>query len=277
MNIKRSPILFLTAIFIAVSPACSSVSEFTATATPEPTATSVPTASLAPTSTPVPTRTPLPTAPPISNGAPFVHISGGSFKNNQYMSPEGNFECDFGDALNGGALRGSNVVLQDNNGNDWGAIWTTDDIGQEYGVDYFNINFFPESARPAFADPSLRQKSLEGVLDNLLLTNRQRLSSTSAITITHREFVTDDILFAIIHVPHGSDWVDIQDGNYHEIRRVPGDASTPGRLDEDQAYYIFTTGKWIYLVYYYQTPIFGDFGPDLQDQVRAFYEGCTFK
>jgi hypothetical protein len=67
MNIKRSPILFLTAIFIAVSPACSSVSEFTATATPEPTSTSVPTASLAPTSTPVPTRTPLPTASPTAD------------------------------------------------------------------------------------------------------------------------------------------------------------------------------------------------------------------
>jgi hypothetical protein len=63
MNIKRSPILFLIAIFTTVSPACSSVSEFTATATPEPTATaaqpptSTPTLTLVP---PSPTPTPFP-------------------------------------------------------------------------------------------------------------------------------------------------------------------------------------------------------------------------
>ncbi len=68
MNIKRSPILFLIAIFITVSLACSSVSEFTATATPEPPPTSTP--------APPPTLTPTPDVPLSTSGNPIVVEAG---------------------------------------------------------------------------------------------------------------------------------------------------------------------------------------------------------
>lgn len=64
MNKLKSPFVFLVVIFFMVSLACSSVSEFTATATPEPTATSTP--------APPPTPTSTPDVPLSTSGNPIV-------------------------------------------------------------------------------------------------------------------------------------------------------------------------------------------------------------
>ena len=78
---KNRHVLFLSTL-IAMSLACSSVAELSATATPEATATSLPTntpttaptATKKPTSTPRPTETPIPaTATPVSMEMPAIN------------------------------------------------------------------------------------------------------------------------------------------------------------------------------------------------------------
>jgi len=82
MNIKRPPVLFFIVMLATISLACASVTELSATATPEATATSLPTntattaptATKKPTSTPRPTETPIPaTATPVPMGQPAIN------------------------------------------------------------------------------------------------------------------------------------------------------------------------------------------------------------
>ncbi len=84
MNIKKHPLFFLLSVLLVFSLACSSISEFSATATPVPSQTFTPmpptitlTATKKPTFTPRPTFTPI---PPTATAAPVGVIA----SNNDY-------------------------------------------------------------------------------------------------------------------------------------------------------------------------------------------------
>jgi len=82
MNTKKRPFLFLLSVLLVLSLACSSIAEFSATATPLPTSTFTPTSP--------PTSTPTPAGPVASDGSTLVTKFGNlELANELYEHPDG--------------------------------------------------------------------------------------------------------------------------------------------------------------------------------------------
>ena len=82
MNTKKHPFFFLLSVLLVLSLACSSIAEFSATATPIPTLTFTP--------TPPPTSTPTPAGPVASDGSTLVTKFGNlELANELYEHPGG--------------------------------------------------------------------------------------------------------------------------------------------------------------------------------------------
>ena len=211
----------------------------------------------------------------LGTGQPLIHVETGSYKSQRYTAPDGNFSCDFSLALNNNL----NADLYSGKQNGDSYVYTTDDFGQKYAVDSLNPDFVGRNSFARLLDPATHTAQLDNFLKTVVL--RAELNHSPDSKITHQEFVSDDILFAVLTVPHGSDLISSTSGNVTSINRSSGDASTTERMDVQKAYYIFAKTNWVYLVYFVYTPS-PVWNPALepsalQTRLQEFYQGCEFK
>ncbi len=186
-----------------------------------------------------------------------VNITAGTYQDNRYTPSEQNFSCDFGEMLNGTVY----PSLYDRRQEDYGAVWSMDGYGQQFGVDYFRYSVLPDETKDLLEDPQTMRDGLQKLFEDILLSNRQQ--NYSGIEVVHQGFVNDEILFVVLDVPHGSN---LSQNNV--------------ALDSQEADYIFVKGEWFYFVFHIHTPTetVKRFDKDkIQTRVEEFYRGCNFK
>ena len=218
----------------------------------------------APTPTPTPTPTPKPTLQPTATTyqdplyRTDVNVTAGTYQDGLYTPAEGNFSCNFGEALNGTVY----PTLQDTRGGpDYGAVWSTDGYGQQFAVDYFRFAALPDETKALLEDPQTTQDGLQKLLEDVLLPYQQQ--TFPGLQVVHQDFVKDEILFVVIDKPHGSN---LSQNNV--------------ALDSQEAFYVFVKGEWFYFVSHDHTPMDSNqrFDSDqMQARVAEFYEACEFK
>ena len=199
----------------------------------------------------------------FTTGAPQVQITAGTYEGTIYTSPDGHFSCDFNIIMD----PGMNPVLRANENTEkgTGTAFALNDFGMQYGVDYFHIaslNNSNNGLAEDLASPNPRRETLQAISDKILLP----VWGPKA-TITHQEFLQDDILFAIIYAPETSDLISEQNG-------------VTTRLDYQEGYYIFASSEWFYFVYAFVTPtnISEPLSPPaMQSRVDEFYQVCQFQ
>lgn len=196
----------------------------------------------------------------LKTGAPQVKISAGTYDGTIYTAPDGNFSCDFKDIMSNGL----NPLLQAEKLTQYGTVFALNDFGVQYGVDYFKTSLVKNgSFGESLSNPETRQQGLQGILKDILLPN------LAQSTVSHQEFLPNDILFVVVYVPGASNLVQ-QSGS---------DGSTK-REDYQESYYIFAGKDWFYFVYYFITPMSDSNAPSpshMQAGVDEFYRGCQFQ
>lgn len=198
----------------------------------------------------------------FKTGEPRVDIGAGAYEGTVYTAPDGLFSCNFKDIM----APGFNPILRAVEEKEYGtgAVFATDDIGQQFGVDYFKSAVFRGGQYSnGLALPDTRADTLQATLENVLLPVRGESAE-----VADMKFTEPDLLFAVLIVPGGS----------HLVVSQNGGESRPANSIE--AYLIFTRGEWFYFLYFVQTPAFGieTFDLDyLQSRAEEFYRGCTFQ
>ena len=196
----------------------------------------------------------------FDTGSADTDINAGEYNGTIYTAPNDVFSCDFKDIMQDGL----NPLLRTDevNAENRGAVFASNDLGEQYGVYYFNIlNWGGEDMVEALSSSSTREEILQSVLEQTILATFPNTA------ITHREFLPSAILFVVLDNPGNSNLVVTQNG-----------VTTPA--DNQEGYYIFARKEWVYVLYYYAVPLDESlkFDPDvMQSQVNGFYQGCQFQ
>jgi hypothetical protein len=191
--------------------------------------------------------------------APRVEISAGTYEGTVYTAPNDLFTCDYGGIMVDGW--GARLYAEhDETGSSF--VFTSDLLGRQYGVDYFNISeFFGEEGLEAISNRVERELKLRVFLEAVFL--REDLLEG---TITHQEYLDSEMLFATIQRSRASHYVNA-DG-------------TDASVDRLESYYVFPDKEWVYFVYYYVAlqGIYHDMTPSrMKAGLDAFYQGCEFQ
>ena len=190
-----------------------------------------------------------------------VIIDAGTYDGTVYTASDDHFSCDFKDIMTKDFNPSIDANESIKNGTGYVEAWN--ELGQNYGVDYFNMSEWGgEEMAILLSSPDTREKALQSFFNNTVL---QRSPNA---TITYQEFLPTGELFVALDNPEGSRKLTVETNGVTK------------QADTQEGYYIVAQKDWLYLVHFFTVPVFDTtrLSPsDIQSKANNFYQNCQFQ